>query len=229
MKTISPASNLVLKYLALPKGLGGRGGVQRFFLLSQDIPFTEELYGMGQPWATEKERLVTTGENPCAQVPVIVADGNEFLLQHIATLRFLAQVYECDSGDAYQNYVQDLVADEYHGFRATWASMSFSATDEVKATYRLEGLPQQLTKFNALYRQFKTHDTYLSVSRKTQNPLWGDAAVFGLLRDHTLMGHMSKDDLKAYPYLTAMYEAYEKIPSVAGWIETKQKELAESA
>ena len=73
MKTITPATKLLFKYLALPKALGGRGGVQRFFLLSQDIPFTEELYAKGEPWAIEKARLLSTGENPCAQVPVIEA------------------------------------------------------------------------------------------------------------------------------------------------------------
>jgi glutathione S-transferase len=226
MKTITPATKLLFKYLALPKGLAGRGGVQRFFLLSQGIPFTEELYAKGEEWAIEKARLFSTGENPCAQVPVIEIDeGDQHLLQHIATCRFLAHVHGTASGDPYQDYVQDLVSDEYQGFRNTWATMSFSASDEERATYRVEGLPKQLQKFDALYGQFKTHDVFLSVSPKTQNPLWGDAAIFGLLRDHAILGHMSVDDLDAYPYLKALYEAYGQIPAISEWIVTKEKAL----
>ena len=53
---ITSSTALVFKYLALPMGLGGRGGVERFFLLSQDIPFKEELYS-GDAWTTEKSSL----------------------------------------------------------------------------------------------------------------------------------------------------------------------------
>ncbi len=48
---ISPSSKLVLKYLALPNSIGGRGGAQRYFLLSQYIPFVDNLFPMGYDWA----------------------------------------------------------------------------------------------------------------------------------------------------------------------------------
>mmetsp|Transcript_24303 Transcript_24303/g.43130 ORF Transcript_24303/g.43130 Transcript_24303/m.43130 type:complete len:249 (-) Transcript_24303:183-929(-) len=233
------ASKLVFTYLNLPLGLGGRGGVQRFFLLSQDIPFSEQLFPVGDAWATEKERLKTSGENPSGTVPIVVAtrtmgnnhgddhhDDRQVLPQHIATARYLASVFDRNSGDAYKDYVQDLVADEYQGFRDKWVAVSFSGTDEEKAKYRQDELPKQLVKFDALYQQFKTHDTFLSVSPKTKNPLWGDAAVFGLLRDHILTGHLTLDELKAYDHLSTMYQAYEKIPAIANWIDNKEKELA---
>jgi hypothetical protein len=235
---ITPASKLVLKYLALPLGLGGRGGVLRFFLLTQDIPFTEELIQMGDDWVAEKARLVSSGENPSATVPVIMATANEeeidddddkkklpaasatILPQHIATARLLARVHGSTSGDMYKDYVQDLVADEYQGFRDRWVAASFSSTDEEKASYRRDELPKQLTKFDALYEKFKTHHAFLSVSSKTNRPLWGDAAIFGLLRDHIITGHTTLDDLTfSYPHLSTMYESYENIPSVAKWIK----------
>jgi glutathione S-transferase len=219
---ITPASRLVLKYLALPNSIGGRGGAQRYFLLSQEIPFSEQLFALGDEWATEKKRIVETGENPSSTVPVIVAENEDdrvYLPQHIATARLLARVHGKTSGDDYQDYVQDMVADEYQGFRNKWVYASFEASDEEKATYQTTEIPQQLTKFNALYQHFKTHDIFLSVNPANQNPLWGDAALFGLLRDNILTGHIAEDDLKAYPELMAMYQAYGKIPAVAAWIE----------
>jgi len=216
---VTPASNLVFKYLALPNGLGGRGGVQRFFLLSQGIPFEEKLYTMGEEWQTEKARMVSSGENPSATVPVVMVDDQQALSQHIATCRFLSTVHGCTSGNAYSDYVQDLVADEYQGFRDAWVHTAFAGSDEEKAAWKATGLPAQLTKFNALYEQFKQDDVFLSVSSKTPQPLWGDAAVFGLIRDNILTGFMARDDLKDYPRLQAVMEKYEMIPAVKNWIE----------
>jgi glutathione S-transferase len=193
--------------------------------LSQDIPFSEQLFAMGDEWGAEKKRLAETGENPSATVPVIVATNENdkehccYLPQHIATARLLARIHEKTSGDDYQDYVQDMIADEYQGFRNKWVWASFEAKDDEKADYQTTDLPQQLAKFNALYRNFKTHNVYLSVNPTNQKPLWGDAALFGLLRDHILTGHMTEDALQDYPELTAMYQEFEKIPAVAAWIE----------
>jgi hypothetical protein len=228
---ITPTSKLVLKYLDLPHCIGGRGGALRYFLLCQDIPFTEQLFAMGDEWTNEKKRLVETGENPSATVPVIVATNNNnnneeedeescyYLSQHIATARLLARIHGKDSGDAYQDYIQDMIADEYQGFRNKWVWASFEAKVDEKAEYQSKDLPQQLTKFNALYRNFQTHTIYLSVNKANDMPLWGDAALFGLLRDHILTGHMTEETLQAYPELMAMYQAFGKIPAVASWIE----------
>jgi hypothetical protein len=123
MKVITPASKLVFKYLALPNGLGGRGGAQRFFLLSQNIPFEERLFGRSDgSWQTEKQRLIQTNENPFGTVPIIYAESEDPtptttntgettdndiysnyipLPQHIATARFLAHVYGLENTDPY--------------------------------------------------------------------------------------------------------------------------------
>jgi hypothetical protein len=202
---------------------------------------------MGDEWTAEKQRLVASGENPSATVPVMVVLPNEedknnnnnnnnnvaaptsILPQHIATSRLLAKVYDSTSGDTYKDYIQDLVADEYQGFRDRWVAVSFSASDEEKEIYRKDELHKLLTKFDGLYQQFKTHDVFLSISPKTNNPLWGDAAMFGLLRDHIITGHTTLDALKAsYPYLSNMYEKYEKIPLVAKWINGVEAVVANS-
>ena len=218
---ISPSSKLILNYLDIPNGIGGRGGALRFFLLSQDIPFEEKLFNMSDEWPAEKKRLAESGENPSSKTPVVFADGKTPLPEHIATARLLANVHGCASTDLYKNFVQDLVADEYQGFRDTWVHQLFSAPEEEKATYINEGLPKQLEQFDALYTSFMTHDTYLGISEKTNQPLWGDAACFGLVRDHIVTGMMTRDDLKKYKKLDAMFAAYEKIPAVEKWIASK--------
>ena len=219
---VSPASKLALNYIQLPMpGLCGRGGVLRFFFLCQDIPFEEKLFALPDEWFAEKKRLITSGDNPSGGVPVVYADGTP-LPEHIASARFLAHVHQCESSDSYNNYVQDLVADAYQGYTDIWFRHAFMASDDEKAVYMSEGWPKKLEQFNALYRSFKTHDTFLSISDKTNQPLWGDAACFGLLRDNILTGFMNREDLAKYDKLNAMYTAYEKIPSVEKWITSKK-------
>ena len=223
------ASPILFQYLKLLP-LGARGGVTRFFLLTQGIPFEEKLIPMGPEWTAEKKRLVESGENPSGSLPIVYTSKNnnqddespQAHPQHIAVSRYLARIHKVTSGDDYKDYVQDLVADEYQGWRDLWVKTTFSGSDEDKQTYTATALPQMLTKFNALYEQFKTDDVFLSVSAQTGQPLWGDAAIFGLLRDHVLTKYLaSKNELaKKYPYLMNMYNAYESIPAVQKWLES---------
>ena len=225
---LTTSTPLVFKYLALPFGIGGRGGVQRFFMLSQNIPFEEDLYTMGDSgtWPTEKNRVVSSGENPAGTLPIIYANNGKVnpLPQHIASSRYLATVYDCTSGDPYQDYLQDMIADEYQAFRSKWVDVAFSDCDKTKESYKKEDLPKQLTKFNCMYKEFKTHDTYLSVSKKTSNPLWGDAAIFGLLRDNIITGLLTEDTLSEYSELSTMFHEYSKIPAISKWCEMKKAE-----
>jgi Glutathione S-transferase, C-terminal domain len=216
--TLSTETPVQFKYLNfLP--YGARGGVTRFFLLSQGIQFEEELIKPGDDWAAEKKRLIETGENPSGSAPILYSGkGGKGHPQHIAVSRYLARVHKLTSGDDYKDYVQDLVADEYQGFRDQWVQVTFMGNDDDKAEYKKGDLIKHLTKFDALYNTFKTEDVYLSVSAKTGEPLWGDAAVFGLLRDHILTGYITNDDLKEYSNLTALYESYGSIPAVKEWM-----------
>jgi glutaredoxin len=215
--TISTDSPVVFEYLNLLP-YGARGGVTRFFMLSQGIDFEEKLYAMGDEWAEEKERLIKSGDNPSGTSPNLFSNGKAHP-QHIAVSRYLARIHRVTSGDDYKDYVQDMVADEYQGFRNQWVSVAFGGDEDVKAEYKKGDLVKHLVKFDALYESFKTHDVFLSTSAKTGQPLWGDAAVYGLLRDHVLTGFITVDDLDNYPRLSAMYGAYEKIPAISEWLE----------
>jgi hypothetical protein len=189
-------------------------------MLSQGIPFEEHLIMPGELWTAEKKRLIESGENPAGSVPIIQTEkGGKAYPQHVAVSRYLARINNLTSGDDYKDYVQDLVADEYQGFREQWSQATFSGTDDQKATYKDTTLVTQLTKFESLYKTFKTDDVFLSVSAKTGNPLWGDAAVFGLLRDHVLTSYITVDDLKAYSNLASLYNSYGNIPAVKCWLD----------
>jgi Glutathione S-transferase, C-terminal domain len=217
---------ITLKYLALPNGLGGRGGVSRFFMLANNIPFEEHLVDFAEWGASEQARLVSSGENPCGNVPIIYTKSKDnkdvHLIQHIATARYVARLYGITKGmTAYEEYVQDLVADEYQGFRNDWVTTAFTGTDEEKATYKTDRVPSYLTKFEALYAKYKTQDTFLSVANNL--PLWGDAAMFGLLRDNLLTGLITEDDLTNYPSLWAMFSAFGEIAAVKAWTDSKKE------
>lgn len=202
--------------------LGARGGVTRFFMLANNIDFKEELIDFGTDWPTEKKRLLDSGENPCGTVPLVYTPESEVLSQHIATCRLLAKRNGISSGDDYQDYIQDLVGDEYQSFRNKWVSQ-LSSTAEQKEAYKNDEMPGELTKFNSLYKKFATSAPYLSVN-DSKKPLWGDAAIFGLLYDHVQTGFITAAVLESeYPALSALYEAFGAIPAVAKWIDEKQK------
>ena len=175
--------SLTFKYLNLPFGLGGRGGVQRFFLLAHNIEFTEDLVDMADWGSTEKERIKASGENPCASLPIIYVKGNDeikspHLIQHVAALRYLARVQGITKDNtAYEEYVQDLVADEYQSFRDLWARIAFEGSDDEKAKYKTEQVPPILEKFDKLYAKYKLEESFLSVSKTDGQPLWADAGL----------------------------------------------------
>ena len=197
--------------------VGGRGGTQRFFMLANGIPFEEKLFAVPGEWGNEKKRLIETGENPCGGVPVTYVD-NVHMAQHVSTCRYLARTNKLDTGDNLKDYYQDMIADEYQGFRNLWVVKTFEASDVEKAEYKTKTLPTLLAKFDALYKKYKTADPYLSTSPDGK-PLWGDTAMFSIIYDNIQTGHMTEDILKDYPNLQALYKAFGAIPAVAGWIE----------
>ncbi|CAB9500884.1 Glutathione S-transferase, N-terminal domain [Seminavis robusta] len=222
---------ITFKYLALPNALGGRGGAQRFFLLANNIPFKESLVEMSDWGASEKARVVSSNENPCGTVPILytsdISGKDAQLIQHVASARYLAHLHGLTKDNAaYDEYVQDLVADEYQGFRDAWVNTAFSGTDEEKNKYKIEAAPKLLATFDALYAKYKTHDMYLSVSKSNNSPLWADAALFGLLRDNIITGLIAANDLeKSYPHLWAMYAAFGEIPAVKAWIDIEESSI----
>ena len=126
---------IVFRYLMLPNGLGGRGAVTRFFFLANNIPFTEDNVSMADWGAGEKVKSIESGENPCGTLPILyVGDKQEdasHVIQHIAMSRFIARLHGVTKDmTPYEEYVQDLVADEYQGFRDMWVSIAVSSSDE---------------------------------------------------------------------------------------------------
>lgn len=222
MVSVAPVT---FKYLNFGP-IGGRGGVQRFFMLANGIPFQEELVTPGPAWEEVKKQMIESEENPCGAVPVTIYQnkaGKEMhISQHIAACRYFARVNKLDSGDIYKDYVQDLVADEYQSWRAEWVKEAFSSTDEEKEAYKTEGLAKQLMKFDTLYKKYATDAPYLSTN-SAGKPLWGDSAIFGLVYDHIQTGFITPDDLRAYPNISNLYTKYGSIPEISKWIEEHKK------
>lgn len=203
------------KYLAITP-LAGRGGVLRFFMLIHGLAFDETLVQMNE-WADVKTNMIESNENPCGSLPVLSLGGDDSipeLSQHVALCRFLYREKVGVEVPSMEGLRQDMVADEYQGFRNAWAGVAFSGDNAAKEAYKKETVPVMLTKFNALYNKYAIKDTFLTASV----PLWADVALSGLLYDHIQTGLMAKDDLKQYSKLNALYEGFSSIPAVAKWM-----------
>jgi glutathione S-transferase len=213
----SPTSTPKLIYLNLP--VAARGGALRFFMLSNNIDFTEDLIDM-KDWPARKAELIKSGANPAGNVPIIELDG-KVLTQHVSTMRYLAKLAGKTSGDDYGDYVQDLVADEYQNWRNVWVATAFQGGD--KDVYKTETLPEKLTIIEGYYNNYKTGKSpFLSVSPSGAG-LWGDSAVAGLLWDNIQTGLLDEEILDKYPNLSALYKTYIAQPPVAAWIASKAK------
>jgi len=184
-------------------GIGGRGGVVRFFMLANDMAFTETLIPPGDEWQTKKAELVATAENPAGTVPVVKTDGKT-LTQHVAIMRYLAGSQGLSSGD----YANDAVADQYQAFRDAWVTAAFMGGDKDKFKAHAKA---ELKVFNELYVKYATADVYLSSAK----PLWGDVAIASLIRDLVLTDLFDAAELQTIaPRLATMYQAFLAIPAI---------------
>lgn len=214
---ITKESTIKLRYFNLLP-VGGRGCVNRFFMLIHGIPYEEDILPFDGNWANEKKRLVDSGENPCATLPIVYTEDGAYS-QHIALCRYAARLHDLGTGDAYKEYVQDMVADEYHTFCSKWVIATYyPPNEEFTASYKEVDVPKYLTMFESLYAKFKTEEKYLSVSAKDGQPLWGDCAIFVLLHDHIAGKYITLEDLEKYPCLYAMFKEFEKQPSIQEWL-----------
>lgn len=186
----------------------------RNFLGVHGIAFDSTLISMSDWAGGEKERS-TREENPCGNVPIVFWEG-KILIQHISIMRYIATVSGFGPSDAWGGYVQDLVADEYHSWCASWVDAAIF--DKEKAAYK-ESVAGKLSTFEALYAKYKigTDGPYLSTSPSGKG-LWGDAAVFGLIWDNIQTGMSSEEEILGYPHLDALYKASMAEPSIQQWI-----------
>ena len=84
-------------------------------------------------------------------------------------------------------------------------------------------MTEKLEVFDKMYTMYATDLTYASVAKKDCKPLWGDCALFNLLRDMIIMGCITKDELPTR--VKKMYVAFAALPGVSDWIN-KQRLLS---
>ena len=192
-----------------------------FFMQIHGIEFEDSIVDMATDWNALKESLTTTGRNPCGTLPV-VTDGAHDMSQHVAIARHLARVHDVASGDPWDDYVQDLLADEYQGWRAKWVNTAWTVPQEIKDTYIADEVPKMLKVFEALYAKYKADPSapYISTS-PSGKALWGDVAVFGLLFDHMARNLLTRKQVAKYRNLDAVYDGISGEPKVAAWIKEK--------
>lgn len=214
---------LTLKYLSF-KPLGGRGGVVRFFMLIHGLDFDEKLIPMAE-WGAAKAKMIEDKENPSGTVPILAVNDDESvpeLTQHIAICRYLFRTKITDlEVTPLQEMLQDMVADEYQGWRNAWAATLGSV--DVKATYKAEKLSNHLTLFNSLYEKYATAQPFLSTTSDSK-PLWADIAIASLVYDHIQTGLLTKEELKAFPKIESLFDAFCTIHPVANWMEQVKKD-----
>ncbi|CAM9860247.1 unnamed protein product [Chrysoparadoxa australica] len=216
---VTPPEPLLFEYLDLPLPVTARGGVVELFLRSHDIEFKSKLYNLKSEWPKEKANMIASGKNPAGAVP-LVCFGEKHLTQHIATIRYMARTFGLTSGDDYGDYVQDLVADEYQGWRNDWVKTHFGSDEEAKATFKADVVPKKLELFEALYAKYKINaeSPYLSTSPSGLG-LWGDLAVFSIIFDQIQTGYMSLDQLEVHPNLKALHDAASRVPQIAKMLQ----------
>jgi glutathione S-transferase len=218
---------LTLEYLSI-NPLAGRGGVVRFFMLIHGLDFDEKHIAMSD-WGAKKAKMIASKENPCGSVPILTVNDDDsvpLLTQHIALCRYLFRTKIAPNGDSatpMEEMLQDMVADEYQGWRNSWGTTLGSA--DVKATYKAEKLSKHLELMNALYEKYATvssEQPYLSSTSRTHKPLWADVAVAGLVYDHMQTGLLTNDELTGYPKIDALYGAFCALTPVAAWMKQAQ-------
>ncbi|CAM9543390.1 unnamed protein product [Choristocarpus tenellus] len=216
METTSQAESIAITYLDIP--LGGRGGAVRFFALLHGLTFDFNTVKLSD-WPAEKARLKESCENPCGSLPVVQV-GAHTLIEHVATMRYIARTNNLTTGDAYGDFVQDAVADEHHGWVSSFYAAMFGSED-AKVAYK-EALPGHLALFEALYTKYKIGEgAYLSTSPSGKG-LWADTVLFNLLLDNVKSGLMATEGLEEYPKLKAMFEAYKAEPAVSTFIKSQE-------
>ena len=212
---------ITFKYLGVPNKIGGRGGVTRFFFLIYGIKYEEELYDFTtDAWPNKKREILASGENPAGSVPIVIY-GSKVLTQHMATIRYIALELGLGS-TSWGNYIQDVIVDEYQFLRDAWVVAAFMGGDKEKF---LALIKDKLTVFNALYDKYAMDEVFMSCSLKSKpmfgkavgKPLWGDIALFGLVRDLIIMDFITKDELPSR--ILKMYDCMMTMPEIANWCE----------
>eukprot|EP00899_Mesostigma_viride_P026089 jgi/Mesvir1/6665/Mv12427-RA.1 len=124
-------------------------------------------------------------------------------------MKYLAAVGGFAPTDPAAEYAQNAIADECHTWRGFWGRAAYGAAP-AKLDYKKTLLPEMLRMFEAMFKNGKgAHGgPYMSPGK----PLWGDAALFGLLLDNVIGGLLDVSQLESYPCLKGLCKAFSEEP-----------------
>ena len=218
--------DIVLKFFELGP-VGGRGGVVRNMLLVHDVKFKESKVPAFENWQAEKQRLISSGENPLGTLPVLYIDEKPYF-GHIPIARYLAAKVShctpwiCMTRDTVQfdavhsdhevRYRSDVILDEYTNWRGDWAKSNF---DEGKKQEYLEKREKLYALMEKLYENRSDQSTPYFMGLET--PGVDDVAIYTLLYDdQTIYGKL---DMTSYPTLEELLKKVGEIPRIAEWTQ----------
>jgi glutathione S-transferase len=196
-----------LKYFNLGN-FGGRGGVVRFALLANNIPFTNDFIAE-EDWPAEKAKLIASGLSPGGYMPVVY-DGDKVLTEHQSISRYYSKQAGSYGKDASVDYAQDAAAESMKEWRADWV-VALLGNDEAKQKYTA-----------SLAQRYATLDANLAKSKGLSGGFSvGDAAVFGQVHDDRQLGN--KIDLSKLSYIQAVIDRALKTDGIKKWNEEHGK------
>jgi len=181
----------------------------RFFFLAHNIAHENDWLALGAEWPKEKQRLVTSGENPTGLIPVVY-DGDKILTEHHAIVRYYGKLHGAYGKDNWQDFVQDSIAETTKEWRADWAG-AVLGSDEAKAKYNA-GLNARYVTLEALLKKHGGFQGPFSV---------GDATVFGQVYDDRGIGQ--KIDLAKFPLIEKVVQRALKHDGIKKWCDDHGK------
>ncbi|KAI8607510.1 hypothetical protein BC830DRAFT_1158634, partial [Chytriomyces sp. MP71] len=199
----------VLTYFDLPNL--GRGEVVRLFLADAGIAYKDVRIPLDATWATKKQEIIASGENPYGGLPILELDGKKYT-QHIPILRFLSRKLGKYGGSTEDDvYLLDAVSDLYVDWRASWVT----TLGGDKAAH-LEKVPKY---YHAI------HDHLV---KRGPGPFmlgaeasYVDFAIYQILHND---GNLQASDIASkFPRLHQLARAVEARPAAAAYLNVRRK------
>eukprot|EP01006_Ploeotia_vitrea_P017356 TRINITY_DN48464_c0_g1_i1.p2 TRINITY_DN48464_c0_g1~~TRINITY_DN48464_c0_g1_i1.p2 ORF type:complete len:219 (+),score=39.50 TRINITY_DN48464_c0_g1_i1:101-757(+) len=198
-------SAIKFRYFDLAKmKIFGRGGVVRFFMLANSIPFEDAYVPYDKSWPEKKTALIAEG-HPSGALPVINID--DFAMSECnAMMRYLARVYGVQ-GTAKEEAVSDMILDKTTAFM----NGLFSTFASGKEEWVKEGRYKHYDVLNS-FIEANGGDNWIKA--QAANPCPGALSLYCVVKDDaTLYGAIDKE----YPFLKKLVATVELNTKITQW------------
>ncbi|KAI8910474.1 putative glutathione S-transferase [Gorgonomyces haynaldii] len=183
----------------------GRGEVVRLFFALAKIEYMDKRIPMSE-WPKTKQEFAR-GKSLAAQIPVIDFEGRVFT-NHIPILKYFSKRFDLYAVSGLeQEYIADVVCDIYVDWRAKWVTNLFNPQPDYTKTNEF---------YMKLFEKHYQNGPFLFGAK----PSYVDCAVYQALHDDGSLGKLS-----AYPALQKFQAAFEDIPHVKLYLQSRQQHV----